>query len=46
MRTLAILALFTLAACGADGAPERPGAAQTEVGITGTVEVGVTGGNR
>ncbi len=44
MKRLMLAALLALAACGADGPPERPG---TGPGITvsGTVEVGVTGGD-
>lgn len=44
MRPLALIGLLALlAACGADGAPERPG---TEPGITvtGGAEIGITGG--
>lgn len=40
MRVAFILILLTLAACGADGAPERPGAA-----ISGEATVGVVVGN-
>jgi hypothetical protein len=44
MRFLLVLGLVALAACGADGAPERPGQAGTGVTVSGSVEVGVTGG--
>ncbi|MGP6087764.1 hypothetical protein [Antarctobacter jejuensis] len=40
MRAVAILALLALAACGADGEPERP-PAKTGFTVTGTAEVGV-----
>ena len=43
MKRLALLALLALAACGADGPPERPGA-EPGVAVSGTVEIGVTGG--
>ncbi|MDH3263629.1 MAG: hypothetical protein OEM24_06500 [Paracoccaceae bacterium] len=43
MKRLALLALLTLAACGADGPPERPGAS-AGITVSGTVEIGVTGG--
>ncbi|MEX5727853.1 putative small lipoprotein YifL [Rhodovulum iodosum] len=45
MRHLALSALLLLAACGADGPPERP-ATEPGVHVSGTVEFGVTGGNR
>lgn len=40
MRAVAILALLALAACGADGEPERP-PAKTGVAVTGTAAAGV-----
>ena len=40
MRVVMMLALLTLAACGADGAPERPTAA-TGVTLSGDVQAGV-----
>jgi predicted small lipoprotein YifL len=43
MRILAMMGLLALAACGADGEPERPAAATPGVSITGMVEVGITG---
>jgi predicted small lipoprotein YifL len=45
-RTLAaLIVLVTLAACGADGEPERPEPRPAQgVTITGTAEVGLTGG--
>jgi hypothetical protein len=39
----AILALGLLAACGADGEPERPEPRPAGVTIGGTVSVGVSG---
>lgn len=42
MRYLAILTVLALAACGADGEPERP-AAKPGVSITGTASVGISG---
>jgi predicted small lipoprotein YifL len=41
MRAIAVLCLLTLAACGADGAPESPSAATTGVTLTGDVQAGV-----
>lgn len=43
MRSLALFCLLTLAACGADGAPERPLAATAATGVTlsGDAQVGV-----
>lgn len=43
MRALAVLALLTLAACGADGAPTKP-APKPGVAISGEAEIGVTSG--
>ena len=46
MRALSILALLALAACGADGDPERPEARTAPgvtVGVTGTAEIGISG---
>lgn len=48
MRVLTVILLLTgLAACGVDGAPERPTDDTPPVGvsITGKAEVGVTGGS-
>lgn len=43
MRPVAILALLTLAACGAAGAPQPPAsAAAPGVTITGEAQVGVS----
>ncbi|MGC9368644.1 MAG: argininosuccinate lyase [Paracoccaceae bacterium] len=45
MRPLALIALLgLLAACGADGAPERPGA-EPGITVSGGAEIGITGGN-
>jgi predicted small lipoprotein YifL len=44
MKRLTLLALLALAACGADGPPERPGAAEPGISVSGTVEFGITGG--
>jgi len=47
MKPFALIALLSLlAACGADGAPERPGEPAPKPGITisGTAEIGITGG--
>ena len=41
MKYLCFIALLTLAACGADGAPERP-AAKPGVAVTGEAAIGVT----
>lgn len=41
LRLLAILSLATLAACGADGAPETP--TKSGIAVTGEVELGVSG---
>jgi hypothetical protein len=43
MRAFLIVAFFGLAACGADGEPERPDPNQREPGITvtGSAEFGV-----
>lgn len=44
-RLLLLTALAaTLAACGADGPPERPGAADTGITVSGRIEAGITGG--
>lgn len=43
MRHLLFAVLLALAACGADGRPERPGA-EPGITVSGTVEVGITGG--
>jgi hypothetical protein len=47
IRCLAVaLALGLLASCGADGQPERPDPRpQTGISVSGSVEVGVTGGD-
>jgi len=42
MRHLAIIALLTLTACGADGEPERP-TQSPGVSITGKAEIGIVG---
>lgn len=45
MRVALLIAAFALAACGADGPPERPGgAAPVQTTVSGRIEVGVTGG--
>ncbi|MCX7646085.1 MAG: hypothetical protein N2Z62_12435 [Rhodobacteraceae bacterium] len=45
MRLALLLAALTLAACGADGPPERPGgAAAVQTGVSGRIAVGLTGG--
>ena len=46
MRHALILAVLALAACGADGAPERPGPKERQgpgvsVAVTGSAEMGV-----
>ena len=41
MRPMILLALLTLAACGADGPPVKP-AEDAAITITGDVAVGVT----
>jgi predicted small lipoprotein YifL len=41
MSRLLIALVLSLAACGADGPPERPGTGAT---VSGQVETGVTGG--
>ncbi len=41
MRPLALIALLTLTACGADAPPERP-EPETSITITGEAAVGVT----
>lgn len=45
MRTIAILSVLILTACGVDGEPERPERATHTPGlsISGTVEIGVSG---
>lgn len=43
---LLILATLALAACGVDGAPERPDAKPTGITISGTAEIGITGGSK
>ena len=40
MRFLSLIAVLTLAACGVDGAPERP-AAKANLSVTGQAEIGV-----
>ena len=49
MRALALIAVAALTACGVDGAPERPEkgepAGPFNVSVTGTAEVGITGGS-
>ena len=46
MRALACLAFVVLAACGADGAPERPDPSQEEppigISVTGSASIGVS----
>ena len=45
MRILAVLAVLTLAACGADGAPTKPAAkpaTTSGVSISGDARMGVT----
>ncbi|WP_212524934.1 argininosuccinate lyase [Actibacterium sp. MT2.3-13A] len=45
MKPLALIGLLALlVACGADGAPERPGTAPG-LTVTGGAEIGITGGN-
>ena len=39
MKYAALLALLTLAACGADGAPERPALG---IAVSGEAQMGVT----
>ncbi len=45
MRRLALLACLALAACGADGEPERPDPAQEEppigLSVTGSASIGM-----
>ena len=41
MKYFMILSLFALAACGADGAPERP-AVKPGVSVSGEASIGVT----
>ena len=44
MKGIALaLGLLALAACGADGPPERPAPGIT---LSGTAEIGIQGGNR
>lgn len=44
MRAIMILAVLFVAACGADGPPERPSeASKPGVTVSGSVAVGVTG---
>jgi predicted small lipoprotein YifL len=44
-RIALIAALLSLAACGADGPPERPGAAPAaQATVSGRIEIGVSGG--
>lgn len=45
MRFIVILSILALAACGVDGAPERPERAAPSPGlaISGTASVGVSG---
>lgn len=44
----ALVGLGLLAACGVDGPPTRPEKKETPLGlsITGTAEIGITGGSR
>ncbi len=44
MKPFAVLALLILAACGADGPPERP-TMQAGGTLAGQVEIGITGDN-
>jgi hypothetical protein len=45
MKRALVLAFLALAACGADGEPEPPaGAPPAGLTVTGSVEVGITGG--
>jgi predicted small lipoprotein YifL len=41
MSRLMLALALSLAACGADGPPERPGTGAT---VSGQIEIGVTGG--
>ncbi len=43
-RALCLAGLLALAACGVDGAPERPAAPELGIAVSGRVEIGVTGG--
>ncbi|MFV2053883.1 argininosuccinate lyase [Aliiroseovarius sp. YM-037] len=43
IRLTKIAALLAVAACGADGPPERP-TQKPGLEVSGTVEVGITGG--
>lgn len=47
MRTIAILSVLILTACGVDGEPERPERATPAPGlsITGTASIGIAGSN-
>lgn len=46
MRASLFLALTLLAACGADGAPERPEPRPAPgVSVSGQIEAGITGGS-
>lgn len=42
MRALALLALLTLAACGAEGAPKPPADAKPGLHVSGEASFGVT----
>lgn len=49
MKLIAVLAgLAVLAACGVDGPPTRPDKKERSTGIfiSGTAEIGITGGSR
>lgn len=47
MKAVAAAAFLALAACGADGPPTPPDPApEPGIRVSGTVEFGVTGGNR
>lgn len=39
---LSLAALLTLAACGADGPPERPGTTPTGITFSGSAQAGIT----
>ncbi|MBK5934820.1 lipoprotein [Rhodovulum imhoffii] len=43
-RLIALALVAVLAACGVDGPPQRP-AAEPGLTVSGTVEMGVSGGN-
>ncbi len=45
MKYLALILVFALVACGADGPPQRPDAPEPGINVSGTLEIGVTGGS-